>query len=372
MQKVWTNERFETDVAKAHTLDASWYLDPQLFELEKERIFARTWQAVARTDELANKGDYMAVDVAGEPLVLTRDQHGSLRAYYNVCPHRAGALARGRGNRQSLQCLYHGWTFGLDGKLIRVPGMEGTQNFDPAQFCLHEVRVDTWANYIFVNLDPDAPSLMATWGDEFNRTTGIDLIQWKLIERAEYLINCNWKVYMDNYAEGYHVPISHPGLSREMNLDDYYVDTWRYHSTQRVVIKHGGNTTKRRYADQAGNSLIRYHAIFPNFMVDDYPDNLSINILKPISVDKSLLVFEWYFPKNADAEMIDGMIKFADEVQYEDIEICEYVQKNLTSRAYNRGRFSARHENGVHHFQQLVAAHIQHDPAAQRLRLAGD
>jgi choline monooxygenase len=363
MRKVWTNEAFEPNVARASTLDASWYLDPAVYERELQRIFARTWQAVGRVGDLAKAGDFITADAAGEPLVIVRDQQDRIRAYYNICPHRAGALARGQGNRKTLQCLYHGWTFGLDGSLLRVPGFDGTENFDQSCHGLREVCVETWGPYIFVNLDDDAAPLAAMWGDAFRHTSGIDFEQWRLVERCEYLINCNWKVYLDNYAEGYHVPMAHPGLNREMDLNDYYVDTYRFYSTQWVPVKAGdrGNRAKRRYTNPQPGDKICYHVVFPNFMIDTYPDNISVNILKPVSVDQSLLTFEWYFNDTVSADAMDSMVKFADEVQYEDIEICEYVQTNLKSRAYNRGRFSARHENGVHHFQGLVHEYLNSD-----------
>ncbi|MBL8163505.1 MAG: aromatic ring-hydroxylating dioxygenase subunit alpha [Anaerolineae bacterium] len=367
MRKVWTNEAFEPNVARASTLDASWYLDPAVYERELQRIFARTWQAVGRVSDVAKAGDFITADAAGEPLVIVRDQQDRIRAYYNICPHRAGALARGQGNRKTLQCLYHGWTFGLDGSLLRVPGFEGTENFDQACHSLREVRAETWGPYIFVNLDDDAAPLAEMWGDAFLQTSGIDFTRWRLVERCDYLINCNWKVYLDNYAEGYHVPMAHPGLNREMDLNDYYVDTYRFYSTQWVPVKAGdrGNRAKRRYTNPQPGDKICYHVVFPNFMIDTYPDNISVNMLKPVSVDQSLLTFEWYFDDTVSADAMDSMVKFADEVQYEDIEICEYVQTNLKSRAYNRGRFSARHENGVHHFQGLVHEYLNNDVIPQ-------
>ncbi len=363
MKKVWTNQPIDPVVARAETLDASWYLDPQVYDLEMERIFARTWQFAARLDEVAKPGDFVAVEVAGEPIVVLRDGGGTLRAYFNVCPHRAGIVARGKGNRKSLQCLYHGWTFDLDGCLLRIPGFEGTENFDPANFGLKPVRVDTWGPYVFVNLDADAAPLGEVWGNTFSATSGIDLNQWKLVERSEYLIDCNWKVYIDNYAEGYHVPMAHPALNREMNLDDYYVDTWRFHSTQRVKVKPvgKGNPANRRYTNPQPEDHIKYHVVFPNFMIDQYPDNLSVNFVKPINHEKTLLTFEWYFQDEHDAATMESMVRFADDVQYEDIEICEYVQRGLKSRSYNRGRYSARHENGVHHFHELVIEYINND-----------
>jgi choline monooxygenase len=360
MTKTWKNEPFDMDPASATTLDASWYLDPTVYELEQERIFARTWQPVAKLKDVAHVGDYVATDVVGEPLIVLRDTENRVRAYYNVCPHRAGALARGCGNRKSIQCTYHGWTFDLDGKLKNTPYFFEVENFNPDQFNLHEVRVDTWGPYIFVNLDNDSPPLKDWWGDEFDHAIGLDFNEWKLVDEREYEINVNWKVYMDNYAEGYHVATAHPGLAREMSLDDLYVDTYRFHSTQRAEIKppYVGNPYKRRYVNPKPGDAIRYHVMFPNFMIDDYPDNLSTNIIKPLSHNKILLKFDWWFRDDASAEMKDSMIEFADQVQYEDIAICNDVQRNLRSRVYNVGRFSGRYENGVHHFHALVHAFV--------------
>lgn len=364
MKKLVTqSQTFDPHVGRSETLDASWYLDPAIYDLEMERIFARTWQVAARLDQLAKPGDYVAADVAGEPIVVVRDGQNELKAYFNVCPHRAGIVARGAGNRKTLQCLYHGWTFDLSGCLLRTPGFEGAEGFDPAANGLKPVRVDTWGPYVFVNLDMNAAPLGGTWGDAFSTTSGINLLDWKLVDRAEYLIDCNWKVYLDNYAEGYHVPFAHPGLNKEMNLDDYFVNTWRFHSTQWAHIKpaNKGNVHTRRYPNPGEKDFIKYHIAFPNFMIDEYPDNLSVNVIKPVSLDKTLLTFEWYFKDEHDDETMSSMVRFADDVQYEDIEICEYVQRGLKSRSYNRGRFSARHENGVHHFQSLVMEFLHND-----------
>jgi choline monooxygenase len=363
MPKTWKNESFVADPARAQTLDASWYLDPAVYELEQERIFARSWQPVCKLRDVAEIGDYIATDAIGEPIVVTRDTEDRVRAYYNVCPHRAGAVARGCGNRKSLQCTYHGWTFGLDGRLMNTPYFFEVEDFNPADFNLRELRADTWGPYVFVNLDDDARPLKDWWGDEFDQSRGIDWNEWKLVDEREYLINVNWKVYMDNYAEGYHVATAHPGLHREMSLDDLYVDTYRFHSTQRAEIKppYVGNPYKRRYVNPQPGDQIRYHVLFPNFMIDDYPDNLSTNIVKPLAHDKILLKFDWWFRGDANQEMMDSMIEFADQVQQEDIAICNDVQRNLHSRAYNAGRFSGRYENGVHHFHALVHAFLNRD-----------
>jgi choline monooxygenase len=180
------------------------------------------------------------------------------------------------------------------------------------------------------------------------------------VDEREYEINVNWKVYMDNYAETYHAFIAHPGLIREMHMDDLFVDVHRFHSTQRAEIKppYVGNPYQRRYVNPKPGDAIRYHVMFPNFMIDDYPDNLSTNIVVPLAPDKIILKFDWWFRDDATQEMKDSMIVFADQVQQEDIQLCDDVQRNLRSRAYNVGRFSGRYEGGVHHFHALVHAFV--------------
>jgi choline monooxygenase len=360
MPKTWKNEPFEADPARARTLDAGWYLDPVVFDLEIERLFSRTWQPVTKLRDVTNPGDFIATDAAGQPIVVLRDKTNQLRAFYNVCPHRAGTLARGQGNRKSLQCTYHGWTFDLNGCLLNTPYFVQVENFNPADFNLREIRTDTWGPYVFVNLDDNAAPLKDWWGDEFDNARGINWAEWHLVDEREYSIDVNWKVYLDNYAEGYHVATAHPGLHREMSLDDLYVDTYRFHSTQRAEIKppYVGNPYQRRYVNPKPGDSICYHVMFPNFMIDDYPDNLSTNIVKPLSHNRILLKFDWWFKDDMDQASIDSMIEFADQVQYEDIAICNDVQRNLQSRAYDSGRFSGRYENGVHHFHSLVHSFI--------------
>jgi len=356
MNKAWLNEPFDMEPSRAYTLDAGWYLDPEVYQLELERIFARTWQPVAKLKDLQHPGDFVTGDVAGEPIVVVRDKDNALRAYYNVCPHRAGRLARDKGNRKSLQCVYHGWTFDLNGCLMQTPYFYDVDNFDTSKFNLIPVRLDTWGPYVFVNLDENAAPLAEWWGDDFERIRGIRWDEWRLVDEREYLIDVNWKVYMDNYAEGYHVATAHPGLAREMSLENLYVDTYRFYSTQRAVIKPPfiGNPNNRRYRNPREGDQICYHILWPNFMIDDYPDNLSTNIVVPLSPNKILLKFDWWFPHGMGQADMDTMIEFADQVQYEDIAICDEVQVNLQSRSYQRGRFSGRYENGVHHFQALV------------------
>lgn len=356
------------DLAAASTLPASWYTDPRMLELEKERIFSQTWQPVGRVDLVRRPGDYFVCEVVGQPLVVTRGLDERLRAYYNVCPHRAGPVALGQGNRKSLQCKYHGWTYNLEGRLMNAPEFEGVKDWRKEDVCLTSVQVETWGPWVFVNLDPNAAPLDEMYGpiEGEIRRKGWDLSQMSLIERRDYMVDCNWKVYVDNYLEGYHLPIAHPGLFRELDYDQYRVETFRYYSSQYAPIRpvKDGEIRDRRYIRTEDEAEALYYWIFPNVMLNVYLDNTSINIILPINHEKTLTIFEWYFEQPGTGEGWESMqsiIQFSDQIQREDIEICENVQKGLKSNAYHQGRFSVKRENGVHHFQSLVHEFLTQD-----------
>jgi choline monooxygenase len=351
-------------LARASTLPARLYVEPSVLELEKERIFARTWQLVARTEELARPGDFVPATIMDEPIVLARGLDGELRGFYNVCRHRAGQVALARGNRKSLQCRYHGWTYGLDGELRAAPEMEDSEDFDRADFGLMPVRVERWGPFVFANLDESAAPLTDYLGRipaDVERA-GFDVEAMARVERRDYIVECNWKVYVDNYLEGYHIPIAHPGLFRELDYDAYRVETFRYYSKQHAPVRElkegqelGRDRRYLRTTDGEDNAL--YYWLFPNTMFNIYPDNMSSNVIVPLGPERTLTIFEWFFSQpgtGAGWESMQQTIAFSDEIQHEDIALCEQVQRGLRSRSYEAGRFSAKRENGVYHFQSLV------------------
>ncbi|CAA9543665.1 MAG: Choline monooxygenase-like protein with aromatic-ring-hydroxylating dioxygenase domain [uncultured Thermoleophilia bacterium] len=359
------------DTARAATLPAELYLDPAVLAREVERIFGRTWQLVARADELARPGDFVPATIVDEPIVIARGTDGVLRGFYNVCRHRAGQVALTRGNRKSLQCRYHGWTYGLDGRLRACPEMDGTEGFRKEDFGLIPIRVDRFGPFVFANLDPDAPSLAEVLGaipDEV-AGAGYDIDRMRLVERRDYVIECNWKVYVDNYLEGYHLPIAHPGLFRELDYDAYRVETFPWYSKQHAPIrdlKPGEEIGRdRRYIRSPdGEEDALYYWLFPNTMLNIYQDNISSNVILPLGPDRTLTIFEWFFAEPGTGQGWESMqqtIAFSDEIQQEDIVLCEQVQRGLRSRSYSTGRFSAKRENGVHHFQELVRTALEGD-----------
>jgi choline monooxygenase len=358
-------------IACAQTLASRFYTDPAVLDIEKARIFRRTWQFVGTLSQpcgevhgvkrtIADPESYFTADVAGEPIVVVRDQLGSLRAFSNVCRHRAGPIALGSGCKNVLRCAYHGWAYTLDGRLIGTPDVEGVEFFDRSAMGMVSLRVDVWERFIFVNFDKDAPPLAAYLGQIPQQARGFQFAGLQLVERRDYVIHCNWKVYVDNYLEGYHIPIAHPGLMREIDYAQYRTDTFRYYSQQFAPIRamNPEEAGERFYPPGTGLQEALYFWIFPNLMLNIYPDNISINVIVPLSHDKTLTIFEWFF-HDIDAETVRERIKkavaFSDEVQQEDIGLCESVQRGLCSATYDCGRYSVKRENGVHHFHMLLA-----------------
>jgi choline monooxygenase len=348
--------QIDADISLAWSLPATFYTDTAAFALEKEKIFARTWQVVGHRHQLANPGDFFTVDLQGEPLLFVRGAQGELRGFYNVCRHRAGPPAEGCGSRKLFRCGYHGWTYGLDGKLISAPEFENVQKFDPAYFALKPVRVEEWFNLIFVNLDPDAVPLGQSLGELPKQAERFGFCGMKLFERRTYEMKCNWKTYIDNYLEGYHLPSVHPGLNRELDYNAYTVEPYARHVRQFSPIRgaQSGDTTPRRYQETEQDLTTDYFWIFPNWMLNCYPDNVSLNIVLPLETERSLAIFEWYVPENdLGGTAAKAGVEFSDQIQIEDIAICETVQKNLHSRSYERGRYSVKQEKGVHAFHRM-------------------
>src|SRR3984957_5858105 len=368
----------------AETLASRFYVDPAVLELEKGRIFRRTWQLVGTLDQdcgevngskrtIRDPESFFTAEIAGEPIVITRDKLGALRAFSNVCRHRAGPIASGSGCKNVLRCGYHGWTYALDGRLIGTPDVEGVEFFDRSTMGMVPLRVETWEQFIFVNFDAQAEPLTAFLGNIPQQARGFQFAGLQSAARRDYVINCNWKVYVDNYLEGYHIPIAHPGLMREIDYQHYRTDTFRYHSQQFAPIRamKTEDSGERFYAPAAGLQQALYFWMFPNLMLNIYPDNISTNIIVPLSTEKTLTIFEWFFHdalQPETRERIERAIAFSDEVQQEDITLCENVQRGLCSSTYHRGRYSVKRENGVHHFHMLLSEFLGKAAASDPLQ----
>jgi choline monooxygenase len=351
----------EAEISRAWTLPAALYTDASVFAAEREKIFSRAWQVVGQGSKVVNPGDYFTTELLGEPLLIVRGMDGGLRGFYNVCRHRAGPPAEGCGSRKLFRCGYHGWTYGLDGALISATEIEGVAGFRSEDFALMPVRTEEWFNLVFVNLDPDARPLRENLGELPRQAEKFHFEGMKLFERRTYDMKCNWKTYVDNYLEGYHLPSVHPGLNRELDFNAYVVEPYAGHVRQFSPIRGAqpGDTTPRRYQQASEDLTTDYFWIFPNWMLNCYPDNVSLNIVLPLEPERSLAIFEWYLPeKEHSSPSAKASVEFSDQIQIEDVGICEVVQRNLRSRSYSRGRFSVTQEKGVHAFHRMYAERI--------------
>lgn len=338
------------ELARATTLPSRWYLEPEFLEAERERIFWRTWQSVGDASAVRNPGDFLTCDLMGEPVVAVRGQDAELRGFFNVCKHRAGPVALGCGNAQTLKCPYHGWTYDLDGRLRRAREFEGVEDWDASSVRLDSVAADEWGPLALVNLDPNAPRFAEMLGEIPREVAdaGFAVDRMERIERRDYVVNSNWKVYVDNYLEGYHIPIAHPGLYKTIDYASYRVEPRRFHSRQHAPYREGG--------DQA-----LYYWVFPNLMLNLYPDNLQVNIVLPIDHERTLTIFDWFaLPDWSDErrKVVADAIEFSHQIQHEDMRLCAWVQERLPSRAYDTGRLSVQRENGVHHFHLLLHEYL--------------
>jgi choline monooxygenase len=348
---------FDSRIERAATIPARLYNDPVYLELERERVFAHTWQLVGRAEEVSEPGRYFTAEIGDDSIVVVNDG-GTLRGFHNVCLHRAGPVAQGCGRRNTLQCRYHGWTYALDGTLKRAPEMEGVEGFRPEEMRLVPVQVARWGPLVFANLDGKAPSLGEVLEDVPARVAPFACESMRYVTRKTWDLACNWKVYVDNYLEGYHLPVVHPGLHKELDYDNYKVEPRRYFSIQHAPLRpvHGGQTDRKYDPSATAVPEAVYVWLFPNVMLNVYLGQMQTNVVLPLAHDRTRVVFEWYAaepPAEGDPSWTK-LLAFSDEIQAEDVEICEAVQRNLRSRVYDRGRYSAKRENGVHHFHGLL------------------
>ena len=357
-------------LAEAHTIPASWYTDVRVAELEKQNVFARTWQAIARTDQLSVNGQYVTANLAGEPIVVVRGSDGKLRAFFNVCRHHAMIVMNEPcGHAQHMRCPYHGWTYSLEGELRGMTEFEGVRDFNREQNGLVPVRVETWENFVFVNLDPNATPVQDFLGALVGLARPLGFAKLKFVERRSYTLDCNWKVYVDNFLDGgYHVPHMHKGLNSVLDYKNYTIENVDRCCVQSSPVAVDSASEASAAATRKGDRAF-YFWQYPNFMLNWYEGYLDTNFVIPLGVDRCEVIFDFYFGDTDASKMpyIHESIEVSERVQQEDIVICAGVQRGLSSRAYQAGRLSVRREAGEHLFHRLLAADLKgtHSAAAR-------
>ncbi len=347
---------FDPDLplARARTLPADWYTDPGVVARERRAVFARSWQCVGRREQVATAGQFVTADVAGEPVLVVRGDDGQLRGFFNVCRHRAAAVcAEPCGIVAKLRCRYHGWTYDLRGRLRGTPEWDGVEEFEKADHSLTPVgAVAVWGPWVWVHLDPPAEPLEAFLRPLPDWVTGRDAFAGLTFAgRREYTLACNWKVFVDNYLDGgYHVNTVHPGLAGVLDYKNYRCETWANVSLQSSpLVPAAGAAGATRTGD-----LAAYWWVYPNLMVNLYGGVMDTNLVLPLGPDRCRVVFDFYFAAGTSDQFVRDSIAVAEQVQMEDVGVCEEVQRGLGSRSYTTGRFSVKRENGGHHFHQLL------------------
>jgi phenylpropionate dioxygenase-like ring-hydroxylating dioxygenase large terminal subunit len=345
------------------TLPAAWYSDPAVLRLEQERIFARAWQYAGRLEQVIEPGDYFSTFVGHVPVVVARQQSGSLAAFVNVCRHRGHIVVDGSGRRKTLQCPYHAWTYELDGSLRKAPRSEREPEFDNAAFSLLPVQVDTFGPLVFVNPDEKAPPLADALGalPDLVAESGLELERLRFRTRNDWEIEANWKITIENYLECYHCPTAHPGFSKVIDVDpDAYVLSAeglvasQFGSPRASALEDG---SKAPYDPRGEVEVAQYHLLWPNvtFNIEAGPGNMSVDVTRPAGAERSVGFTEYFFYEEVSDEAAGEMMAFANQVGNEDTALVESVQRGLASGMVPQGRLLLTSEHLIQHFQRLVA-----------------
>ena len=346
---------------EASTPPSYWYTDPQLLKLEQRTVFSRSWQMTGRTKQLRDPGQYITGDVAGEPILVVRGRDGVVRGFYNVCRHHAAAVRpESQGQVDHLRCPYHGWTYNLEGALVVMPEFAGVCNFDKSINGLIPVQTEIWHGWVFVKLDSDVATLEEFFGNQLiGKLEGLNLETLHWFERRSYIVNCNWKVFVDNYLDGgYHVPHIHGALNSVLDYGEYTIESGERFCVQSSPIvssKADAETAEVRKGERAF-----YFWIYPNFMINWYEGVMDTNLVVPRGVNKTEVIFDYYFydVSQQSREKNLASIAVSERIQNEDVAICESVQRGLASHAYSAGRLSVRREAGEHLFHRLLHADL--------------
>ncbi len=353
------------DPARSMSLPAEAYTDPKWFAAEQQAIFARTWQLVCHVGWLATPGSYLATSVADSPVVVVRGDGGELRAFYNVCMHRAHELVAGAGVARALVCPYHAWTFGLDGRLKAARRTDSMPDFDRDLMCLRDVRVEEFGGFVYVNLDRSATSLADVAGDlavEIERWAP-DVRELHHTHRLSFDVASNWKNVIDNFLECYHCHPAHPEFVSLVDMATYQIRTHGIWSSHFASAGTRDNT-----AYDVTGAAVQDHAVwwlFPNTCLLRYPGrgNFMVFQVIPTSADRTLETWDfWLETEDLTPAEIEAS-RYIDEVlQPQDIAIVESVQRGMRTVAFDQGRIvadpagSGLSEHAVHHFHGLVLA----------------
>jgi len=355
--------KFDRDPEKSYTLPAHYYTDPSIYEREKQAIFYKSWAYACHRSQVAEPSSYATCMVADQNIAVMRGQDGVLRAFYNVCSHRAHELVKGCGRANIITCPYHAWTYHLDGRLRSAIGQKKVEGFEAQEFGLKPVRLEELNGFIFVNLDADATSLASQTGNLATDMQGYcdNLAGLKFAHRETYELKANWKNVADNFLECYHCSVAHPAFVDLVDIKNYRTKTYGIYSSHISPPGRADNTAYKVPEGQEGNFAAWW--VWPNVTFNMFPGPANVTILHimPTGPETVLEHFDFFFLEDRPSEGEWQAINYIDQVlQPEDIGLVESVQRGLHSKGYSQGRLmvdkdrSYNAEHGLHHFHSLV------------------
>ena len=347
-------------IEKAETIHTDFYLNPARFRESKEKIFARSWQLIGDTDQVKDPGWCTPVNLLpeylNEPLILSRDKENNIHCLRNVCTNRGNLLVEKPCRVNDIRCKYHGRRFGLDGKFTSMPEFKEVENFPTDADNLHRLKTLQWGKWIFTTLN-DSISEEDFFEPMRSRLNWLPLQDFHFRPELsrDYKVEANWALYCENYLEGFHIPFVHAGLNSVIDYSNYTTETFKYSSLQLGIGKDNDFTfdLPPTSPDYGKRVAAYYFWIFPSMMFNFYPWGCSVNIVKPKSPSSCLVKFLTYV-WNED-KLRQGVGADLHQVEMEDEDIVQQVQKGIRSRFYTKGRYSVKRETGTHHFHRLIA-----------------
>jgi phenylpropionate dioxygenase-like ring-hydroxylating dioxygenase large terminal subunit len=336
--------------ASAETLPFSWYSDEEVLRRERSRIFARSWQYGGRAEQVSEPGSFLTTDAGGVPVLVTRDQDGVLRAFLNVCRHRGAVLMDGCGERSTIQCHYHAWTYDLDGSLRNAPRSEREPGFDKTEWPLLPASVDTWGPFLFVNPSPDATPLAEHLGELPEiMSRDIDVDELVFHSRVAFGANANWKIVVENFLECYHCATAHPSFSAEVDVhpDRYLLEAHPTFSAQFCKAKATGEHGQ-------------FHLLYPNTGINMFPGpaNLSIGPVAPNGTGRTERYLDYFFAPDVDEAWLGDFFAFDDQVGKEDTILVESVHRGMAAGVLGQGRLLLNSEPLLAAFQGWLAERL--------------
>jgi choline monooxygenase len=350
----------DKNIAKAKTLDTDYYTSENYYQQSKEKIFAPSWQFVGDTHKVAQAGSaypfILLEKYLNEPLLLTRDKDNSLHCMSNVCTHRGNLLVYEACKLHTIACKYHGRQFSLKGKFMSMPQFKEVENFPTEADNLYPLSLYQWGNLLFTSLDPKIkPELFFAEMQKRIDWFPMDKLKLRTDLSKDYNVEASWALYCENYLEGFHIPFVHPTLNEVLDFGDYTTEIFKYSNLQLGIAKAGEScfNLPKTSPDYGKNIAAYYFWVFPNMMFNFYPWGLSINIVQPTSVSQCKVSFLTYV--SDESKLNSGAGNGLDDVEHEDEEVVQNVQKGIRSRFYEHGRYSVTREQGTHHFHSLIA-----------------